>query len=260
MSFLTHLLPAALMGRPDHHPKGDTLPEPECLTYAVGDIHGCNAKLDQLLARIDDDRAGRPADLVFLGDYVDRGPDSAEVLHRLMALQVANPEQVFCLLGNHDLMMLDFLSAPLSLAQRWLDYGGEDTLESFGVPSFSHFDPRDRAGARARALREAAGPELLGWLASLPLWWRSGTVVAVHALTDPFRAMIAQKEEVLLWARPGSRIVPRRDGSWVVHGHTPVAEPRVSGRHVAVDTGAYRGGPLTAAVLGDGAPRFLATT
>ncbi|SNT04204.1 metallophosphoesterase family protein [Tropicimonas sediminicola] len=260
MSFLSHLLPAALMERLDHHPAADAPPEPENLTYAVGDVHGCDAKLERLLERIEEDRDGRTADIVFLGDYIDRGPDGAGVLRRVKALQEADSDRVFCLMGNHDLMMLDFLSAPASLAQRWLDYGGEETMASFGVPSFAEVDLRQRTAARARALREAAGPGLLGWLANLPLWWRSGNVVAVHGQTDPLRAMIAQKENVLLWGRPAAKIVPRRDGSWVVHGHTPVPEPRVAGRHVAIDTAAFRGGPLTAAVLGDGMPRFLSVT
>jgi serine/threonine protein phosphatase 1 len=100
------------------------------------------------------------------------------------------------------------------------------------------------------------------WLAARPLWWRSGNLIAVHALTDPAAPMEAQDDETLIWARPGRAFAPRADGAWVVHGHTVVPEPRVQAGHVAVDTGAYRTGRLTAAVFtpaGD-APRFLQVT
>ncbi|WP_068108504.1 metallophosphoesterase family protein [Tropicimonas marinistellae] len=257
MSLLSRILRPSYMVGPDAFGPENEAPRPTRLTYAVGDIHGCSEKMALLLEQIMDDRAGRPADLVFLGDYIDRGSDSAGVLHRLRSLQQTNPESVFCLLGNHDRMMLDFLEDPLGLGQRWLQFGGQETLISFDVPSYCDMKLGARSQAWANELRKALGDDLLEWLYSRPLWWQSGTLIAVHALTEPSRAMQAQREGVLLWARPKSVAVPRRDGNWVVHGHTMVEMPQVAGRHISIDTGAWRGGQLTAAVLGDGAVRFL---
>ncbi|SFC65904.1 serine/threonine protein phosphatase 1 [Tropicimonas isoalkanivorans] len=248
--------PAHMIGLDLSRP-ADAMPRPERLTYAIGDIHGCFSKLERMLDEIGRDRAGRDADLVFLGDYIDRGGKSCPVLRHVHRMQQDDPDHVICLVGNHDRMMLQFLEAPVGVGQRWLQFGGEKTLTSFGVPDFGELSHGARSKAWAKALREAVGPELLDWLAARPLWWKSGSVVAVHALTDPARAMEVQKEQVLLWARPRPVAIPRRDGTWVVHGHTMVENPQVGGRHISIDTGAWRGGPLTAAVLGDGPIRFL---
>lgn len=231
-------------------------PAPERLTHVVGDIHGCAAPLDALLARIEADRGDADADLVFVGDYVDRGPDSAAVLDRLIALSGARPGRVHCLLGNHDRMLLDFLDAP-DRGRRWLDLGGAATLASFGIGHVSAPSAAERLERMAAALRAALGPDREAWLRARPLWWRSGTLVAVHALTGPDRAMEDQDEATLLWARPGRDLRPRTDGAWVVHGHTILPEPRSLAGHVGIDTGAFRGGPLTAAVFDGGPVRFL---
>lgn len=104
--------------------------------YAIGDVHGC---LDQMLAalgRVDDDIEANEIDdptLVFLGDYVDRGKASAEVLEYLMNLSLSDPEAVVCLMGNHERMMLGFLDKPLKAGPRWLRYGGVETLESYRI-------------------------------------------------------------------------------------------------------------------------------
>jgi serine/threonine protein phosphatase 1 len=236
-------------------------PRPARRTYAVGDIHGCLDALETMLSLIAVDAGGMAHDLVFLGDYVDRGPDSAGVLDRLMAL-ARGRDDVHCLAGNHDRMLLDAVAEPDS-APAWLSMGGDATLASLGC-----LPERPAAGgaaarnaARAAALQAALGPERQAWLAGLPLWWQSGNLIAVHGLTDPCKDMSEQDPEHLVWARPGPDLAPRADGAWVVHGHTIVPEPTVRAGHVAVDTGAFAGNPLTAAVFTpDGAPpRFLQT-
>ncbi|MEM9901426.1 MAG: metallophosphoesterase family protein [Pseudomonadota bacterium] len=250
--------------KPESAPQEEP-PRPERLTYAVGDIHGCLAPLEALLQRIRDDAGGKPHDIVFLGDYVDRGPESARVLERLRALEEEADERrrVICLKGNHDAMMLHFMDAPED-GVRWLFLGGQETLASFGIGHVSMQADIDnpmtaRVAAQAEALRTQLGDAAAQWLAARPLWWRSGDLVAVHALTDPALPMEAQSEETLLWERPGRRLVPRADGTWIVHGHTIVPEPSVRARHVSVDTGAFNGGPLTAAVFTPGSPiRFVA--
>jgi serine/threonine protein phosphatase 1 len=234
-------------------PPEPPVPEPERLAYVVGDLHGRADLLDAILVAIAGDAGSAAHDIVFVGDYVDRGPDSAAVLDRLQALETAQ-EHVACLLGNHDRMMLDFTVAPL-METRWLMNGGDATLASFGIAA-----PRapDQAAALAEALQAGRPGGLAAWLEARPLWWRSGSLVAVHALTDPARPMEEQQDDTLLWARPGPRLTPRDDGAWVVHGHTIVPEPEIRAGHVAIDTGAFRTGMLTAAVFAPGAAiRFL---
>ena len=231
-------------------------PAPERPVWAIGDIHGCAAQLDALLDAIEHAGGGAEA-LVLLGDYADRGPDSAGVFRRIRALSEGEGRAVTCLMGNHDRMLLDFLDDPVGAGARFLGNGGQETLLSFGVLPAASGPAEARLQAQAEAFAAAIG-DLRDWLAARPLWHRSGDCVFVHAQTEPATAMEAQPEEVLLWARPPKRQQPRTDGAWVIHGHTVVPEPRVEAGHVAVDTGAYRGGRLTAVRLEAGqAPRFL---
>lgn len=231
-------------------------PRPEKLSYFIGDIHGCHTKMHLLLERISKDRDGRDAEVVFLGDYVDRGADSANVLRDLMELDQSSEIGVTFLAGNHDRMMLRFLEQPDPRSGHWLTVGGANTLASFAaLPESTAIETRlEDTAAR---LAEAMGSELIDWLRERPLWWRSGNVIAVHALTEPRRPMEDQSERTLLWARPDEQLAPREDGCWVVHGHTMVPSPTVRSAHIAVDTGAVCGNPLTAAVLDQGDIRFL---
>lgn len=234
-------------------------PRPDRLTYVIGDVHGCLAPLEALLHLIEEDRGGRPADLVFVGDYADRGPDSPGALRRLMALQSQDPGHVHCLLGNHDQMLLDFIDHGPE-AMRWLEIGGFDTLVNFNVSHLRGNTPAERHAVQSAALAKALGPDLVQWLRDRPLWWQSGDLVAVHALTQPDLPMDAQPPAVLLWSRPTSDLRPRDDGLWVVHGHTIVRTPRIRAGHVAIDTGAYRGKSLTAGVFDGGPIRFLSVS
>lgn len=239
-----------------------TKPEPTALTYVIGDIHGCRSLLDTLLALIAQDAGSTPHHIVTVGDYVDRGPDSKGVLALLLDLTRQDPSRYISLLGNHDQMLLDFLSGPEPNGF-WLRIGGADTLASFGVAE-PRGVPRGDIGARLRAqsdaLNAAVGDDLIEWLSQRPLWWQTGNVIAVHALTNPSAEMAEQEEETLLWARPDSETRPRFDGTWVVHGHTIVEDPRIQAGHVAVDTGAFRSGRLSAAVFAPSEPvRFLQT-
>jgi serine/threonine protein phosphatase 1 len=230
-------------------------PAPERLTYVIGDIHGCRDALDTLLLLINEDRANRPADIVFVGDYSDRGPDSAGVLTLLSQMA----ETSVCLLGNHDRMMLDFLDDPARNGPRWLHFGGQDTLRSYGIINAKGTSADERCEHQAAALTRAMGPGLIDWLRDRPLWWQSGTLIAVHALTETTKPMTQQTEKTLIWGRPDKKLRPRSDGNWVVHGHTIVATPTSVNGHVNVDTGAFQTGHLTAAVFDGTAPRFLST-
>ncbi|WP_095587769.1 metallophosphoesterase family protein [Actibacterium ureilyticum] len=248
-----------LIGPAQHTTLDLSPPVPNRLTYVVGDIHGCSALLDTLIDMIRTDQGDRSADWVFVGDYVDRGPDSAGVLRRLRALSDDPARRVTCLMGNHEAMLLQFLKTPTESAEHWLLNGGLDTLSSFHVDRVAGSSPVERHEALAQELRRALPPGTEDWLSRLPMWWQSGNLAVVHALTDGQRPLDEQPTETLLWARPGKRLQPRGDGLWVAHGHTVTPEPAIRAGHIAVDTGAFRSGVLTAAAIDKGDIRFLST-
>lgn len=209
----------------------------------IGDIHGCLDLAEWLVARIG--RECPEARIVLAGDMIDRGPDSAGVLDWARALPGA-----VALRGNHEQMLLDALDDPEAAGPVWLRNGGQETLASFGISEGDA--PRD-------ALRAALGPEREAWLRGLPLWWQSGTLVVTHAGADPRLPMAHQNPQHLLWGHPAFGRVARRDGLWIAHGHTIVRKPRCAGGVVSVDTGAWRSGRLTAALISDDGVRFLST-
>ena len=238
---------------------GWAAPAPERATYAVGDIHGRADLLETLLARIaaDVEERGGPADLVFLGDYVDRGPDSRAVLERLAALGPGPWHAPICLMGNHERLMLDFLADPLA-GPWWLGCGGAATLASFGIEAArDEADPATLAGL-ARALDARLG-DMRGFIEGLALTHLSGTLLIAHAGADPDRPPEAQPEEALLWGRSAIRRRPRGDGIWTLHGHFKLAEPEIAPGRIAVDTGAWQTGRLTAARIGPDGVAFLST-
>jgi serine/threonine protein phosphatase 1 len=212
----------------------------------VGDIHGCAALLDRLMARID---AAAPDRLVFVGDYVDRGEDSAAVLDRLHGLARSQDGKAVFLKGNHEEMMLRFLDAPTAEAARWLRFGGLQTLASFGIGGLGA-NPDEAGAIKARdALARALGPDMLAWLRGLPLSYVSGNVAVVHAAANPAKPIEAQSEQALLWGQPGFLRSPRGDGIWVIHGHVVVDAVQPEAGRIGVDTGAYATGRLSAALL-----------
>ncbi len=146
--------------------------------------------------------------------------------------------------------MLAFLDDPVVHGPRWLRHGGLQTLASFGVGMVTPRPDEARIIAARDALARALGPELLAWLRALPTRFVSGNVAVVHAGADPARAIADQDDDVLIWGHPDFASRTRDDGVWVVHGHTitETVTP-VSGR-IAVDTGAYASGRLSAALIG----------
>lgn len=221
-------------------------PLPERPVYAIGDLHGRADLLARRLAELEEG-----VHLVTLGDYVDRGPDSAGVLRQLMG----RPDTT-CLMGNHEDMLLRFLDAPDANGPQWLRHGGWQTLASFGVAIPDPADPDGRARA-AEGLAEAMGEEMLDWLRNLPLAHQSGNIAFVHAGADPTRAIEEQDPQVLLWGHRGFTQRSRRDGLWIVHGHTVVEQPRILPGRIPLDTGAYATGRLSVALFADGGVRFL---
>ncbi len=224
--------------------------------YAIGDIHGLSGALDRLLGAIDEDLARQPAGSVtevFLGDYVDRGADSAGVVARLM-LQPADGRRRICLLGNHEDAMLAALADPRRMPH-WLTFGGEETMLSYGAPLRP--GPLDAHAAQV-AFAAALPPEHLAFLGALPTHARLGELFFTHAGIRPGVALEAQEPHDLIWIRDEFLSFDGTLPAHVVHGHTPVARPDHRRWRTNVDTGAVYGGLLTAAVFeGDAPVRFL---
>ena len=226
--------------------------------YAVGDIHGRHDLLDLMFEKIAADHTarddGRQLRVVFLGDYVDRGDHTREVLDRLCLIRERMCEDTIFLTGNHEAALLDFLERPEEGAN-WLDFGGMQTLASYGVAP-----PRDRADVgQLRLARDefhAAVAEHLPFLRGLERMWRSGDVMFVHAGLDAGRPLDQQSDAAVLWGSGNSPTEPVIDGIRIVHGHFDRAEPVVSAGRVCVDTGAYYSGRLTAVRL-DSEQAFL---
>ena len=232
-----------------------TAPNGWCL-YAIGDIHGEIRCLERMLAAIDQDQSldagtGRPL-LLFLGDVIDRGPDSRGVLDRLCRLkaEAANGCGYAChfLSGNHEAAMLDFIADPVAGAE-WLSFGGAETLASYGIrASTGIFDP-----ARCRSLRDSLDERLpaahRAFLQSLEPMVTLGDYLFVHAGVRPGVSLDRQKQEDLLWIREPFLSSSRFHGKVVVHGHTPVVEPQILDNRIGVDTGAYATGILSAVRL-----------
>lgn len=201
----------------------------------IGDLHGRADLLDMMLARLSNEAPS--AQLVFVGDYVDRGPDSAAVLQRVMGLPNAT-----CLMGNHERMLLEFIEDPAGQGLRWLKHGGLETLASFGVHDGEPEEQRD-------ALLSSMGPATVSWLKSRPLYFRSGRLYITHAGADPAISIEAQNEATLLWGHPDFGRKPRQDGHWVAHGHTIVPTANMHRGCIALDTGAYATDRLSAALI-----------
>ncbi|WP_172331474.1 metallophosphoesterase [Mangrovicoccus sp. HB161399] len=217
---------------------------PEEPFYAIGDIHGCDRLLEQLLRQIREDAAPDIPRVVCVGDYVDRGEDSRAVLERLRRLQAEPDVALTCLAGNHEDMLLHFLDRPEDGAS-WLRNGGLQTLASFGVGLPAGMSGGALADIRDR-LAAAMGPDLVAWLQGLPVHWQSGNVAVVHAAADPDLPLGLQRRDVLLWGHPDFGGQPRADGAWVIHGHVICGQVTRAGGCISIDTGAYATGCLSA--------------
>ncbi len=218
--------------------------------YAVGDIHGRSDLLADMIAMlearsIDDTRLAGPPVVVFLGDYVDRGHDSAGVLGILAA---GRPRHCECryLRGNHEQAMLAFLENPMA-NRGWVLQGGAETMISYGVRPPAFDGAREDWQRGAADLRAALPSAHLDFLASLERYVELGDYAFVHAGVDDTRALADQTDEALFWSRAAFMASKRAFSHRVVHGHTPVDQPYADSRRIAVDTGAYASGILSAA-------------
>ncbi|MCR9124644.1 MAG: serine/threonine protein phosphatase [Rhodobacteraceae bacterium] len=224
---------------------------------AVGDIHGRADLLESIAERIGRAYPGRRT--VFLGDYIDRGEYSAEVLRLLMGTDPEGPYPVTCLKGNHEEMCLRFIDNPADSGRHWLRNGGLQTLASFGIGGIFENAEAEQLEKVRDSLAEAMGDDMLEWLRALPTKWNSGNVWAVHAGADPDLPMTFQSEATLLWGHPEFLRARRPDGQWIVHGHTIFREPVAGDGRVSIDLGAYATGRLQAAAFDESGVTFLST-
>jgi serine/threonine protein phosphatase 1 len=216
--------------------------------YAVGDIHGRADLLRQVLARIDDHLRRHPVARpvhVFVGDYIDRGPASREVIDLLIGCAADN-EAVF-LKGNHEAFLLGFLQDPAEL-RGWSRNGGLETLMSYGLDPRGHADPKAQ-NELAALLARALPPAHRGFLGSLQPSFTCGDYFFAHAGVRPGTPLKDQVEDDLLWIR-GEFLLHEGDfGKRIVHGHTPVMAPDIRPNRINIDTGAYATGRLTCLVI-----------
>ena len=214
--------------------------------YAIGDIHGRLDLLDEVLARVDTDMAQHPisnATRVFLGDYIDRGPDSKRVLDRLISCRVTQP--TVCLMGNHEAYLREFLKNP-DILSVWRHYGGLDTLLSYGLALTIETDAQEQRKL-ASELDRVLPSGHREFLSSLKQYFICGDFFFVHAGVRPGICLTEQSD--LLWIREDFLLCEDHFGKVVVHGHTPVLEPDVRPNRINIDTGAYVTGRLTCLVL-----------
>jgi len=231
----------------------DFIPAPASLphgrrVYAVGDVHGCLDRLIALHDLIADDLRERPADaiLIHLGDYVDRGRDSAGVVARLAEAPLEMP--AVNLMGNHEQMMLTALATGEPEAtDLWLANGGGDALSSWGVPRSAL--PQEWASYMPR-------PHLI-FLRDLAVRHELGGYLFVHAGIRPGVPLDRQSRHDQIWIREPFLSSNDPFGLVVVHGHTPRPTPVVRPNRIGIDTGAVMGGVLTCAVLEDDRLGFI---
>jgi serine/threonine protein phosphatase 1 len=244
-------------------PSRDAGPAPRCgpddqVVWAVGDVHGCLDLLDGLLALIrtdvqDDDRRRT---IVFLGDYVDRGPDSRGVIERLIEVADDPSLDARFIRGNHEDKMEEFLEDPM-VGPTWCEYGGDAALLSWGLhpPAVRHRkegwvslseDFRHKITGRQRRFLEELQPSVT-----------LGGYFFCHAGALPGVALDQQSDHDLMWIRGRFLNDDQRFERVVVHGHTPTEQPHVDHRRIGVDTGAYASGVMTAVRIDGPEERFF---
>jgi serine/threonine protein phosphatase 1 len=216
---------------------------PDVRIYAVGDIHGRADLLNETLSRIDDDLRRRPithAVEVYLGDYIDRGPDSKAVINLLAVRLVKN--RAVCLRGNHEALMEGFLRHP-SCLHPWLRVGGLQTLASYGIdPRLTQIETDDELYLR---FWDAFPRTHELFLQCLRNSFRCGDFLFVHAGIRPGIPVELQDINDLLWIRREFLASEDDHGRFVVHGHTPVPHPDIRHNRANIDTGAWRTGTLS---------------
>lgn len=233
----------------------ETMPD---LVYAIGDVHGHVGMLQALEAKIVADAQGQTGAklIVMLGDLIDRGPRSAQVLDHVTR-PLAQGWQRICLAGNHEMTMLQ-AREDLRVLSRWLDFGGLETLGSYGI-GFDRIRAALADRHKARELLDAYVPgEHWAFLEALPVSLEIANCIFAHAGLRPRRTLAEHSDDDLLWYAGEREDDARDDGRLVIHGHIAVKQAEVHSGRINIDTGAYVSGRLTAVRLAHKeAPRLI---
>lgn len=218
--------------------------------YAVGDVHGRADLLRQLHAMIAEDAASRGwarNHLIYLGDYVDRGPDSRGVMALAMDDEPSGFNKLH-LRGNHEAMLLSFLDDPYS-GSAWLNIGGDAVLREFGITVPSEFGQSGQLARAAQLLSEALLPRELAFLKNLKPCHQAGGYFFAHAGVRPGVPLDRQQEQDLIWIRGPFLNYNNDFGAIVVHGHTVCNAVEIKPNRIGIDTGAHATGKLTCLIL-----------
>jgi serine/threonine protein phosphatase 1 len=224
--------------------------------YAIGDIHGRVDLLDAVIKRIDTDLEQNPASVaieVYLGDYIDRGPASQQVIDRLV-IRNRTFRAIF-LKGNHESYLTGFATNPVILDE-WQNFGGLETLRSYGIAPLKNPAGEERAKL-TEAFRQALPVSHRRFFENLRLSFTCGDFFFVHAGIRPGVPLTKQREEDLLWIRQDFLLCEEEFGKIIVHGHTPMLEPDIRPNRINIDTGAYATGRLTCLRLEDDRIDFI---
>lgn len=239
--------------------RSGTLPDGTVI-YAIGDLHGRSdllARMHGLILADGERRRARRRMVVYLGDYVSRGPDSRGLIDMLLDRPLPGFEQV-ALRGNHEDLILRFLDGELGAGGHWLDYGGIQALASYGIDWTG-----DQTAASLGRLREvfaAAFPAThLAFFRSLKVFHVEGGYLFVHAGLKPGIPLAAQETRDMMWIRSSFLGSEADFGRLIVHGHCVSREPDVRANRIGIDTGAYRTGHLTCVVCEGDRRTFLQT-
>lgn len=218
----------------------------DTLAYAVGDVHGCYEELLALEAKIEADAApfsGRKL-IIMLGDYIDRGPASANVLDHLLRPPPPGFDRI-CLAGNHEIAMLDYYQGRLALGE-WEPMGAVATLLSYGLDPDYLVKTLRSARQVDNYVRKSFPTDHIAFLEELPVLVETQQFIFVHAGIRPGLALAEQSDEDLTRIRSEFLNYPHGLTQWIIHGHTPVTEVAPELRRLNIDTGAFYSGRLSA--------------
>ena len=226
--------------------------------YGIGHIHGRADLLDELHQKIlrDSEEYQGHKTVVYLGDYIDRGEQSRQVIEMLLANPLAGFESVY-LKGNHEKVLLDFIEYP-EAAVAWLTFGGREALKSYGIES-EHFPVGLEVHELARQFDRKLPQKHRTFIGSGLENWQCGNYYFVHAGIRPGIALEEQSIEDKLWIRDEFLHSSKNHGKIIVHGHSITSEPEIKPNRIGIDTGAFTSGVLTCLVLEQDKQRFLQT-
>lgn len=226
--------------------------------YAIGDVHGSANLLNCLIDRILADSAERgrqQGTLIILGDFIDRGSQSLEIVQGLYAQREL--KNLIVLLGNHEAAMISAYRGDQKAIEFWLKFGGIETLQSFGV-DVAAID-MEQIHSVTGMLQRHVPFEIINWMETLPTSYRAGDYLFVHAGIRPGVHLRRQRSADLLWIRDAFLDSEENHGVVVVHGHSPTGHVDFRSNRIGIDTGAYESGILSAIGL-EGEERWVIDT